>query len=74
MCGHYPWPRCRVVIAVVMPSTITIEAIMTSTRLKPPRRRNGVLLPRVTADVAGEDSVSLHGAWVGAAAFVGMGF
>jgi hypothetical protein len=34
----------------------------------------GVLVPRVTAEVRGEDSVSLHGPWVGAAAFVGMGF
>lgn len=34
----------------------------------------GYLLPRVTAEVRGEDSVSLHGAWMGASAFVGLGF
>lgn len=34
----------------------------------------GVLFPRVTAEVRGEDSVSIHGPWVGASAFAGIGF
>ncbi len=34
----------------------------------------GFMVPRVTADVRGEDPVSFHGAWVGGAAFVGLGF
>lgn len=34
----------------------------------------GFLVPRVTADVRGEDPVSFHGAWIGGSAFVGLGF
>jgi hypothetical protein len=34
----------------------------------------GFLVPRVTADVRGEDPVSFHGPWIGGAAFVGIGF